>query len=279
MEVVPARPGNVQVEGLLGQGVAEGGVPGLPLLQQPDFDQLGEAVLGRRAPPPAAGRPAGRGRLRPRPPRAPRRRARRRRRERLRGSCRGSGSRLPPPARGPSARSAGSRAGAAPRPSPRRRRASPWCGGGPSRTSEGEGCSGSSSREQLADPVPVEWLQRELLAAGRRGAARCAASAGGGRAAARRSGSRRSTRTGISGSGGGERREQLDRRFVRPLQVVEDDGQLLLGAEMGERAAHRLEDRRPFGRRRRRAELGQQQGEVGEERAAACERLRVGAQA
>ena len=60
----------------------------------------------------------------------------------------------------------------------------------------------------------------------------------------------------------GERGQQLERRLVGPLQVVEDDERVPLGGDVGERAAHRLEQRRAVGRRGRLAELGQQQREL-----------------
>ena len=61
----------------------------------------------------------------------------------------------------------------------------------------------------------------------------------------------------------GERRQQLERRLVGPLQVVEDDQRVPLGGDGGERAADRLEQRRAIGGRRGRSELGQQQRELG----------------
>jgi hypothetical protein len=76
----------------------------------------------------------------------------------------------------------------------------------------------------------------------------------------------------------GQRSQQLQRRVIRPLQVVEDDDGGPLSAEVREGAADSLEDRRPFALVGGFAELGQEQGEVGEERAAAGERIGVGAQ-
>ena len=61
-----------------------------------------------------------------------------------------------------------------------------------------------------------------------------------------------------------EAREQLERRLVGPLQVVEHDERGL--AELGERGADRLEDRRAVARRGLLAELGEQQREVRAER-------------
>jgi hypothetical protein len=61
-----------------------------------------------------------------------------------------------------------------------------------------------------------------------------------------------------------EAREQLERRLVGPLEVVEDDERGL--ADLGQRGADRLEDRRAVARRGLLAELGQQQREVRAER-------------
>ena len=66
----------------------------------------------------------------------------------------------------------------------------------------------------------------------------------------------------------GERGQQLERRLVGPLQVVEDDQRVPLRGDVGERAAHRLEQRRAIRGRRGIAELGQQQRELGAQRAA-----------
>ena len=74
-----------------------------------------------------------------------------------------------------------------------------------------------------------------------------------------------------SGQGG----EQLERGLVGPLQVVQDEDQRLRGAEVGEGAADRLEDRGAFALGGGLAELGQEEGEVGEERPALGERLGV----
>ena len=49
----------------------------------------------------------------------------------------------------------------------------------------------------------------------------------------------------------GERGQQLERRLVGPLQVVEHDERVPLGGDVGERAADRLEQRRAVGGRRR----------------------------
>ena len=72
-----------------------------------------------------------------------------------------------------------------------------------------------------------------------------------------------------------QRRQELERGLVRPLQVVEDDHRRRRLAEVGEGAADRLEDRRPFAVGGGLAELGEQQREVGEERAALGERVGV----
>jgi hypothetical protein len=73
----------------------------------------------------------------------------------------------------------------------------------------------------------------------------------------------------------GERAEQLERRRVGPLQVVEQHhGGPSLG-ERGERAPDRLEQRRAVTRDRL-AELGQQHREVAPERAAPVQRIRHG---
>ena len=76
----------------------------------------------------------------------------------------------------------------------------------------------------------------------------------------------------------GERGQQLERRLVGPLEVVEDDQRVPLRGDAGERAADRLEQRRAVGRRRRRAELGQQQRELRAQRARLRELGRVRAQ-
>jgi hypothetical protein len=54
----------------------------------------------------------------------------------------------------------------------------------------------------------------------------------------------------------GQRGDQFQGRLVGPLQVVEQDRQRPLGGEVGEGAAHRLEDRRPLGLGGGLAELG-----------------------
>ena len=74
----------------------------------------------------------------------------------------------------------------------------------------------------------------------------------------------------------GERREQLERRAVRPLQVVEQHER---GRERRQRAADRLEHRRAVARGGGWAELGQQHREVLAQRPAAVERRRLAAQA
>jgi hypothetical protein len=139
------------------------------------------------------------------------------------------------------------------------------------------GSLGQQLGEQLSDPLRVERLQRQLLqlaAAPQLVAqpaqpvvAREAVGAVGGDDEDRHLRQR-----------GPQRRQQLERRFVGPLEVVEDDDGGPLGAEVDQGAAHRLEDRRPFGPLGGVAELGQQQGEVGKERTAARQRLRIDAQ-
>ncbi len=69
-----------------------------------------------------------------------------------------------------------------------------------------------------------------------------------------------------------ERRQHLQRGLVGPLQVVEQHERV---AEARERAAQRLEQRRAVGLRRRLAELGQQPREVGPQRPAGVQALRV----
>ena len=77
----------------------------------------------------------------------------------------------------------------------------------------------------------------------------------------------------------GERGEQLERRVVGPVQVVEQQQHGLLAREVGERAPHGFGHRRRVAGRRRVAELGEQQREVRAQRAEAVERGRVGPQA
>ena len=72
-----------------------------------------------------------------------------------------------------------------------------------------------------------------------------------------------------------ERRQHLQRGLVGPLQVVEQHERV---AEARERAAQRLEQRRAVGLRGRLAELGQQPREMGAQRPAGVQALRVRAQ-
>ena len=80
----------------------------------------------------------------------------------------------------------------------------------------------------------------------------------------------------------GERGEQLERRLVGPLQVVEDDERVALRGDAGEHPPHRLEQRRTIRGRGGLAELGHEQRELGVERTGAVERAglrpQVGAQ-
>ena len=76
----------------------------------------------------------------------------------------------------------------------------------------------------------------------------------------------------------GERGQQLERRRVRPLQVVEDDQRVPLRGDVGEDAANRLEQRRTIGGRGGFPELRQQQRQLGAQRAAVLEPRRVRAQ-
>jgi hypothetical protein len=76
----------------------------------------------------------------------------------------------------------------------------------------------------------------------------------------------------------GERREELERRLVGPLQVVEDDERVAVGGEMRQRGADRLEQRRAVGLGGRRPQLGQQQREVRSQRPALREAVRTCAQ-
>ena len=278
MELAPPHPGHLGVEGLLREGVAERGPPGVALLDQAELDQLRQARLAARARRPGRGRAAGRRPPPPRPPRAPPRRASRWRRGPLRAPCRAGARRLRRRARARAARAQRVRAAAAPRPAPRRRTASPCVRSWTVRDQGGGGRLRQQRLEQRGDAVAVERVERDLLQARRRGAARCAASAGGGRGGGRRSGRRRSTRTGICRSGSA--------RAASSSRVVSSDHcrssrTTVSGCsarEVGEGAADRLEDRRPLALGRGLAQLGQQQGEVGEERPALVERLRVGAQ-
>lgn len=73
----------------------------------------------------------------------------------------------------------------------------------------------------------------------------------------------------------GKCRQQFQGRLVGPLQVVEDDRQRLRLAEVGEGAADRLEDRLAPALWGGLGELGEEEGEVGEERTAAVERVRL----
>ena len=75
-----------------------------------------------------------------------------------------------------------------------------------------------------------------------------------------------------------ERRQQLERALVGPLQVVEEDQHVALAGDMRERAPHRLEQGRAVARRSRLAELGQDQRQVRPQRAAAGEAIRRRAQ-
>ncbi len=77
----------------------------------------------------------------------------------------------------------------------------------------------------------------------------------------------------------GERRQELERRLVGAVQVVEHDEDRRVPGEMGQGAADRLEERRPVGRGGGDAELGQDHREVRSERPAARERVRFGPQA
>ena len=68
-----------------------------------------------------------------------------------------------------------------------------------------------------------------------------------------------------------ERRQQLDRRVVGPLQVVEQERRRALGDDRGQRAADRLDERGAIAARARLAELGEEHGEVAAQRTAAVE--------
>jgi hypothetical protein len=74
-----------------------------------------------------------------------------------------------------------------------------------------------------------------------------------------------------------ERREQLERRLVRPLQVVEEQDRRPRGREVGEGAAHGFRHGGGVAGCGRLAELGQQQREVGEQRAVAGQAVGVAA--
>ena len=76
----------------------------------------------------------------------------------------------------------------------------------------------------------------------------------------------------------GERPEQLQGGVVGPLQVVEQDHRRGAGGDRRQRAAQRLEQRRPVALGDRRPELGQQQREVPLQRAARGQRARRAAQ-
>ena len=75
-----------------------------------------------------------------------------------------------------------------------------------------------------------------------------------------------------------ERREQLERRVVGPLQVVEEQEQRARGREVGEGAADGLRDGGGIAGRRGLAQLGQQQREVRAQRAAVREAVGNAAQ-
>jgi hypothetical protein len=74
-----------------------------------------------------------------------------------------------------------------------------------------------------------------------------------------------------------ERGQELERRLVRPLQVVEHNERVALRGDVGEGAADRLEQHRPIRGRRGFPELGQQQRKLGAQRAAAGEAVAFGA--
>jgi hypothetical protein len=76
----------------------------------------------------------------------------------------------------------------------------------------------------------------------------------------------------------GQRRQELERRLVGPVEVVEDEQHGAVGREVRERREDGLDERRAVGRRSRRAELGQDHRQMWRERAEPVERVRVGAQ-
>jgi hypothetical protein len=76
----------------------------------------------------------------------------------------------------------------------------------------------------------------------------------------------------------GQRRQQLQRGLVRPLQVVEDHEHELVARESGKCTADRLEQRRPVCRGGRHAELGEDHRQVSDEPPAARQCVRVRAQ-
>lgn len=75
--------------------------------------------------------------------------------------------------------------------------------------------------------------------------------------------------------GGRERREQLEGRRIRPLQVVEEGDRRRVPAHGLERGPNRLEERLPIGRVRRSANLGQERSEVRPQLAHGLEPVRL----
>ena len=164
---------------------------------------------------------------------------------------------------------------AAPARAPRRRTGRPACGRGSRGPATAPARRRAAARAARRSP-PRRAARAPARRAGRRGAARGAAGAACGRAAGRRSGRRRRTSTGSSAERLGERGEQLERGLVGPLQVVEhDERRRAPGRCCAKAQLHRLEQRRPVARRRRIAELGQQQREVRPQRAEPVEAVRA----